>query len=91
MNYHSLLPELYRDEKRRNQANALRQAMQLVGMIIGVSLVPMITAAIGYRATDVYKRQGWVAGFGTDAKLLGPPAVVREYTAFCREMLAQYE
>lgn len=25
--------------------------MQLVGMIIGVSLVPMITAAIGYRAT----------------------------------------
>ena len=34
---------------------------------------------------------GWVAGFGTDAKLLGPPAVVREYTAFCREMLAQYE
>ena len=51
VNYHSLLPELYRDEKRRNQANALRQAMQLVGMIIGVSLVPMITAAIGYRAT----------------------------------------
>ena len=27
VNYHSLLPELYRDEKRRNQANALRQAM----------------------------------------------------------------
>ena len=51
VNYHSLLPELYRDEKRRNQANALRQGMQLVGMIIGVSLVPMITAAIGYRAT----------------------------------------
>jgi hypothetical protein len=25
--------------------------MQLVGMIIGVSLVPLITAAIGYRAT----------------------------------------
>lgn len=51
VNYHSLLPELYRDEKRRNQANSLRQAMQLVGMIIGVSLVPMITGAIGYRAT----------------------------------------
>ena len=30
VNYHSLLPELYRDEKRRNQANALRQAMQPV-------------------------------------------------------------
>ena len=40
VNYHSLLPELYRDEKRRNHANALRQAMQLLGMIIGVSLVP---------------------------------------------------
>ena len=29
VNYHSLLPELYRDEKRRNQANALRQACLL--------------------------------------------------------------
>lgn len=51
VNYHSLLPELYREEKERNQANALRQAMQLVGMIIGVSLVPMITSGIGYRNT----------------------------------------
>ena len=51
VNYHSLLPELYRDESAATRANALRQAMQLVGMIIGVSLVPMITAAIGYRAT----------------------------------------
>ncbi|HIT53102.1 MAG TPA: MFS transporter [Candidatus Fimivicinus intestinavium] len=51
VNYHSLLPELYRDEKQRNQANSLRQAMQLVGMIIGVSLVPMITSRIGYPNT----------------------------------------
>ncbi len=51
VNYHSLLPELYRDEVQRNKANSIRQAMQLVGMIIGVSLVPMITEAIGYRAT----------------------------------------
>ncbi len=51
VNYHSLLPELYRDEKQRNQANSLRQAMQLVGMIIGVSLVPMIPSRIGYPNT----------------------------------------
>ena len=51
VNYHSLLPELYRDEKQRNQANSLRQAMQLVGMIIGVSLVPMITSRMGYPNT----------------------------------------
>lgn len=51
VNYHSLLPELYRDEKQRNKANALRQAMQLVGMIIGVSLVPMITSSLGYQLT----------------------------------------
>lgn len=53
VNYHSLLPELYRDEKERNKANALRQGMQLIGMIIGVSLVPMITAAIGYPNTAI--------------------------------------
>lgn len=53
VNYHSLLPELYRDERERNKANSLRQAMQLIGMIIGVSLVPMITSAIGYQLTAV--------------------------------------
>ena len=51
VNYHSLLPELYREEKKRNQANSLRQAMQLVGMIIGVSMVPSITSKIGYQMT----------------------------------------
>ena len=70
VNYHSLLPELYRDEKRRNQANALRQAMQLVGMIIGVSLVPMITAAIGYRATAL------ALGLLSGALILLLPALV---------------
>ncbi len=34
VNYHSLLPELYREEKERNKANALRQGMQLIGMIM---------------------------------------------------------
>lgn len=54
VNYHSLLPELYREEKERNRANALRQAMQLVGMIIGVALVPTITSKLGYQRTAVF-------------------------------------
>ncbi len=53
VNYHSLLPDLYRDVQQRNRANSLRQALQLVGMIIGVSLVPMITSALGYTVTAV--------------------------------------
>lgn len=51
VNYHSLLPELFREEGRRNRANAIRQALQLVGMIIGVSLVPAIASALGYQLT----------------------------------------
>jgi GPH family glycoside/pentoside/hexuronide:cation symporter len=51
VNYHSLLPELFRETKRRNSANSLRQALQLVGMIIGVSLVPLLAQATGYQAT----------------------------------------
>ena len=47
VNYHSLLPELFRETDKRNRANAIRQALQLVGMIIGVSLVPMIVSAFG--------------------------------------------
>jgi len=51
VNYHSLLPELFRDIKKRNSANSLRQALQLVGMIIGVSLVPLLAQALGYQTT----------------------------------------
>ena len=47
VNYHSLLPELFRETAPRNRANAIRQALQLVGMIIGVSLVPMIVNVFG--------------------------------------------
>ena len=47
VNYHSLLPELFRETDKRNRANAIRQALQLVGMIIGVSLFPMIVSTLG--------------------------------------------
>jgi len=53
VNYHSLLPDLYREEAPRNSANSIRQALQLVGMIIGVSLVPTITSVLGYTTTAI--------------------------------------
>lgn len=34
---------------------------------------------------------GWLAGFGADAQLLGPPDAVNAYVTFCENMLAQYK
>jgi GPH family glycoside/pentoside/hexuronide:cation symporter len=59
VNYHSLLPELFRKTEARNSANALRQALQLVGMIIGVSLVPVIVAALGNSFGSADDAQGY--------------------------------
>ncbi len=50
-NYHSLFPELFRTAKDRTFSNSLRQALQLVGMIIGISLTPMIVSVVGYPST----------------------------------------
>ena len=50
-NYHSLFPELFKTARVRTFTNSLRQALQLVGMIIGISLTPMIVSWIGYPAT----------------------------------------
>jgi glycoside/pentoside/hexuronide:cation symporter, GPH family len=47
-NYHALFPELFQSTSDRASANAFRQALQLVGMIIGISLTPQIV--------------GWIAG-----------------------------
>lgn len=52
-NYHSLFPELFKGKDERASANALRQALQLVGMIIGVSLTPVLTSALGYSHTAI--------------------------------------
>lgn len=52
-NYHSLFPELFKGRDERASANALRQAMQLVGMIIGVSLTPVLTDVLGYPHTAI--------------------------------------
>jgi GPH family glycoside/pentoside/hexuronide:cation symporter len=53
INYHSLLPELFKDERQRNKANAIRQALQITGMIIGVALVPLIIDSWGYQLVAV--------------------------------------
>ena len=52
-NYGALFPELFRSDASRSSTNALRQAFQLVAMIISIALTPMVTGAIGYRATAI--------------------------------------
>jgi len=52
-NYGALFPELFRTDASRATANALRQAFQLVAMIISIALTPMVTAAIGYSMTAI--------------------------------------
>src|SRR5512136_1097784 len=52
-NYAALFPELFRDDASRANTNALRQAFQLVAMIISIALTPMVTEALGYGLTSV--------------------------------------
>lgn len=52
-NYAALFPELFRDDSSRAATNALRQAFQLVAMIISIALTPVVTGAIGYQWTAV--------------------------------------
>ncbi len=52
-NYGALFPELFRTEASRANTNALRQAFQLVAMIISIALTPMVTGAIGYQMTAI--------------------------------------
>ena len=52
-NYAALFPELFRDDASRANTNALRQAFQLVAMIISIALTPMVTHALGYSLTAI--------------------------------------
>jgi len=52
-NYAALFPELFRDDASRASANALRQAFQLVAMIISIALTPIVTSALGYAQTAI--------------------------------------
>ncbi len=52
-NYAALFPELFHGDVSRANVNALRQAFQLVAMIISIALTPMVTNAIGYSLTAI--------------------------------------
>lgn len=52
-NYAPLFPELFRDDTSRANTNAMRQAFQLVAMIISIALTPMVTKALGYSLTAI--------------------------------------
>jgi glycoside/pentoside/hexuronide:cation symporter, GPH family len=52
-NYAALFPELFRTDASRASTNALRQAFQLVAMIISIALTPMVTSAIGFQMTSI--------------------------------------
>ncbi|MFN2284958.1 MAG: MFS transporter [Anaerolineae bacterium] len=52
-NYAALFPELFRDDVSRAKTNAMRQAFQLVAMIISIALTPMVTQALGYGLTAI--------------------------------------
>jgi GPH family glycoside/pentoside/hexuronide:cation symporter len=52
-NYGALFPELFKTDTSRASTNALRQAFQLVAMIISIALTPMITSAIGFQLTAI--------------------------------------
>ncbi len=71
-NYGALFPELFRDDASRAKTNAMRQAFQLVAMIISIALTPMVTDALGYGLTSVV--YGIIGG-----------AVILYMTFTCRE------
>ena len=52
-NYGALFPELFPDENSRAKTNALRQAFQLVAMIVSIALTPIVTEAIGFANTAI--------------------------------------
>jgi len=52
-NYAALFPELFPTDASRATANALRQAFQLVAMIISIALTPMVAKALGYSLTSI--------------------------------------
>lgn len=52
-NYAALFPELFRTDAERAKTNAMRQAFQLVAMIISIALTPLVANAIGFGLTSI--------------------------------------
>ncbi len=52
-NYGALFPELFRSDAERAKTNAMRQAFQLVAMVISIALTPIVTEKLGYGLTAI--------------------------------------
>ena len=52
-NYSALFPELFPDDESRAKTNAMRQAFQLVAMIISIALTPLIADKLGFSMTSI--------------------------------------
>ena len=52
-NYGALFPELFRTDVSRAKTNAMRQAFQLVAMIVSIALTPLVASAIGFSTTAI--------------------------------------
>ncbi len=52
-NYGALFPEIFTSDASRAKANALRQAFQLVAMIISIALTPIVVDKIGWSLTSI--------------------------------------
>ena len=52
-NYGALFPELFTSDYQRAKSNAMRQAFQLLAMVISIALTPLVTDALGYGLTSI--------------------------------------
>lgn len=52
-NYGALFPELFKTDAERAKTNAMRQAFQLVAMVVSIALTPLVTKALGYGTTAI--------------------------------------
>lgn len=48
-NYGALFPELFRGEAQRARASAIQQGYQILGILIGAAVTPIIFAALGFQ------------------------------------------
>jgi len=52
-NYGALFPELFRGEAQRARASAIQQGYQILGILIGAAVTPIIFAALGFQKMAV--------------------------------------
>lgn len=52
-NYGALFPELFRSDSTRVVTNAMRQAFQLLAMVVSIALTPIVTGKLGFGGTAV--------------------------------------